>query len=102
MTVFHNDGLFDRSNVEFADGAVVAYDKRTSIPRMRHIDYGLGILDSRALDLVPDDRPADLADLYAQLLRDGQLAAYEVHERFYEIGSAAGLDETRRILGVRV
>jgi N-acetyl-alpha-D-muramate 1-phosphate uridylyltransferase len=98
MTVYRNDGSFDRSNIEFADGSIVAYDKRTFTPRMCHIDYGLGVLDRRALDLVPSDREADLADLYAQLLKTGQLAAYEVRERFYEIGSQAGLAETRRLL----
>jgi NDP-sugar pyrophosphorylase family protein len=98
MTVFRNDGHWDRSNIEFADGAIVAYDKRTSTPRMHHIDYGLGVLDSRALDLVPADRPYDLANLYADLLARGQLAAYEVHDRFYEIGSPEGLAETRRVI----
>src|SRR5262245_20898503 len=29
MTVFRNDGQFDASNIEFADGRIVRYDKRT-------------------------------------------------------------------------
>jgi NDP-sugar pyrophosphorylase family protein len=102
MAVYRNAGLFDRSNVEFADGAILAYDKRTPTPRMHHIDYGLGVLGQRALDLVPDERPADLADLYADLLERGQLTAYEVQERFYEIGSAEGLEETRRVLAATI
>jgi NDP-sugar pyrophosphorylase family protein len=101
MTVYRNEGAFDRSNVEFADGAIVAYDKRASSPRMRHIDYGLGVLDGRALDLLGTDRPADLADLYARLLAAGELAAFEVHERFFEIGSPEGLESTRALLAGR-
>ncbi len=42
MTVFRNDGAFDRSNVLFRDGRILRYDKRDSTPEMRHIDYGLG------------------------------------------------------------
>jgi hypothetical protein len=38
----------------------------------------------------------DLADIYQDLLAEDQLAGFEVNERFYEIGSLAGLDETRR------
>jgi len=41
MTVFRNEGRFERSNVEFVDGRLIAYDKRDRTPRMRHVDYGL-------------------------------------------------------------
>ena len=49
MTVFRNEGRWDTSNVEFDDGRILAYDKAPN-PRMRHIDYGLGVLDRRAFD----------------------------------------------------
>jgi hypothetical protein len=37
----------------------------------------------------------DLADVYQDLSLRGKLAGLEVHERFYEIGSRAGLQETK-------
>src|SRR5205823_1192201 len=43
MTVCRNDNQWDTSNVEFAGGEIVAYDKKLRTPRMRHIDYGLGM-----------------------------------------------------------
>lgn len=101
MTVYRNEGRFDTSNVEYADGQIVAYDKKHRTPRMSHIDYGLGVLRASALDTIPEDQPVSLADLYADLLSRGQLAAYEVAERFYEIGSMAGLEETRQYLSGR-
>lgn len=101
MTVYRNEGQFDASNVEFADGRILAYDKRTRTPHMRHIDYGLGVFDARAFDHVPADRPHDLAQLYADLLAADQLAAYELPTRFYEIGSQRGLAETRALLAQR-
>jgi hypothetical protein len=51
--------------------------------------------------MIPDDQPFDLATLYRDLLTRGHLAAYEVEQRFYEIGSLAGLEETRRYLATQ-
>jgi MurNAc alpha-1-phosphate uridylyltransferase len=101
MTVFRNDGRWDTSNILFADGRIVQYDKANRTPGMRHIDYGLGILTARALTPYPANQPFDLAQVYQDLLAAGGLAAFEVSERFYEIGSPAGLAETRALLAAR-
>jgi NDP-sugar pyrophosphorylase family protein len=99
MTVYRNADRWERSNVELdAAGRILRYDKRARSPRMQHVDYGLGVLSSRALELVPDEEPYDLAVLYQQLLERDQLAAVEVSERFYEIGSFDGLEATRQLL----
>jgi MurNAc alpha-1-phosphate uridylyltransferase len=95
MTVFHNDRQFDRSNVDFESGRIRTYNKRHPTPQMRYIDYGLGVFHPSAFEDVPDGQPADLADLYQSLAERGQLAAYEVHQRFFEIGSFEGLQATR-------
>lgn len=87
MTVYRNEDLWDRSNVEFADGRILAYDKRHRSPAMRHIDYGLGVFRREAFS----GGQSDLAALYRDLLEAGQLAGFEVGERFYEIGSFAGI-----------
>lgn len=93
MTVYSNRGQWDSSNVEFADGRIVAYDKKQRTGRMRHIDYGLGAFHASAFDRVPDGMPYDLAVLYQDLLRAGELAAFEAPHRFYEIGSFSGIEE---------
>jgi NDP-sugar pyrophosphorylase family protein len=95
MTVFRNCGLWDRSNVEFENGRIFAYSKKDRTPRMQHIDYGLGVFRAEAFSV---STAPDLADVYAELLRSGQLAAFEVPERFYEIGSPEGLEETAKFL----
>jgi preprotein translocase subunit SecF len=86
--------------VEFSGGTIVQYDKRAPTPRMRHIDYGLGVLAGAALELVPPGQPYDLERLYQQLLARGQLAGYEVSQRFYEAGSFAGLAELEAYLAL--
>jgi NDP-sugar pyrophosphorylase family protein len=96
MTVFRNDDLWDRSNVEYLHGKIIAYDKQNQTSRMRHIDYGLGIFNKLAFEVVPQDQSFDLSKLYRELLDQGKLAAYEVSQRFYEVGSFEGLEEMRR------
>lgn len=91
MTVYHNHGQHDRSNVEFNAGKFIHYDKFNPTPAMEYIDYGLGILSQRAVELIPPQQIYDLAYLYLTLSQEGQLAGYEVHERFYEIGSFDGI-----------
>jgi NDP-sugar pyrophosphorylase family protein len=97
MTVFRNEGQFDVSNVEFTNGRIVRYDKQARTPAMQHIDYGLGVLTPAAFDGYPEG-PLDLAAIYQNLLRRDQLAAFEVFERFYEIGSPEGLADLERHL----
>jgi NDP-sugar pyrophosphorylase family protein len=101
MTVFRNEGKWDSSNVEFEAGKILVYSKSNRTPRMRYIDYGLGLFRGEAFEGLPGGSPHDLAEVYADLLHRNQLAAYEVKERFYEIGSPAGLQETAEYLGAR-
>jgi len=98
MSVFHNLGQWDASNVEFTGGRLIGYDKANRTPRMQHIDYGLGVFRSSAFDAVPVDRPWDLATLYQDLLCRGELAAWESPTRFYEIGSVEGIRELTEFL----
>ena len=100
MTVFRNEGRWDSSNVEYSDGRIIAYDKKNRTPRMEFIDYGLGLLRAEALARIPGGQPFDLAQLYQDLLRDGQLAAFEVKMRFYEIGSLEGIQDLSNYLAV--
>jgi NDP-sugar pyrophosphorylase family protein len=98
MTVYRNQGQWDSSNVEFADGRILAYDKRHRTPRMQHIDYGLGVFRREAFDGIAPGTVKDLAEVYQELLAKEQLSAYEMCERFYEIGSFAGIEELSALL----
>src|SRR3990167_2799251 len=93
MTVFQNKGIWDVSNIEFQNKQILVYDKKNRTAKMHYIDYGLGVITAHAFDAVPPNTPYDLADLYQLLLNKQQLVAHEIHERFYEIGSFAGIKE---------
>lgn len=98
MTVYRNEGEWDTSNVVYGDGRILRYSKRERSPEMQHIDYGLGVLKKEALETIPSGQPYDLAMLYEDLVKREQLAGFEVFERFYEIGTTKGLEETRQFL----
>ncbi len=104
MTVFENHEAYDASNVWFEDGRIRLYSKKEKPPQMRHIDYGLGVFQAAAFANYPREAVVDLATVQADLCSRGRLAGYEIKERFYEIGSPAGLKELDSLLrrqGVR-
>ncbi len=98
MTVFRNEGAWDTSNVHFENGRIVRYDKRERVPEMQHIDYGLGVFRASVFAERPAGEAFDLADVQRGLVAKGALAGHEVFQRFYEIGSHAGLAELETIL----
>ena len=93
MTVYRNEGRYDTSNVVFADGEIRVYDKKVRLPEMHHIDWGLSLFHAAAFEEYAAGVKFDLADVMGRLVATRQLAGFEVQERFYEIGSPAGLAE---------
>jgi NDP-sugar pyrophosphorylase family protein len=98
MTVFRNEGAWDTSNVHYSDGRIVRYDKRERTPEMQHIDYGLGIFRASVFAERPAGEAFDLADIQRELVAKDALAGHEVFQRFYEIGSHAGLAELETLV----
>ena len=67
-------------------------------PEMHHIDYGLGRAHvARPRSPIRRRRRSTWPTSIRICCAAGQLAGYEVDQRFYEIGSPAGLEDTRRV-----
>lgn len=101
MTVYRNDGRFDRSNVVFRSGEILRYEKGLADPPpdMQYIDYGLTVVQRDVIEQrVPSGVVADLAPMFQALSEEGLLAGFEVVERFYEVGSPTGLKELTAVL----
>jgi len=98
MTVYRNDNRLDVSNVQYDGGLIVRYDKQHRTPEMHHIDYGLGAFRASAFAGRGEDESFDLAAVFQDLLAHDDLSVFDVPDRFYEIGSPAGLEETRAYL----
>lgn len=98
ITVFRNENKWGRSNVQFVNNNVILYDKKNHVPGMCHIDYGLGVLKRSIFEYLSEGVPFDLGDIYNDLSLRGELAGFEVRQRFFEIGSIEGLEDFKRFL----
>jgi MurNAc alpha-1-phosphate uridylyltransferase len=98
MVVYKNSNERVRSNVAVRDGRVVLYDKWQPPPDMSYIDNGLSAWAKEILGMIPAGRPFEVERLFQELAPRGEVAAFETDQRFYEIGSKAGLAELRRLL----
>jgi MurNAc alpha-1-phosphate uridylyltransferase len=101
MTVYRNDGKWERSNAVFEHGLVTRYEKGLeAIPDdMCFVDYGLSVFRRSTVDAsIPAEAVVDLADVFTSLSLAGELAGFEANERFYEIGSPDGLVELESLL----
>jgi NDP-sugar pyrophosphorylase family protein len=93
MSVYRNEGRYGRSDVVVEGGFVVVYDKAGRAPGMDWINFGVTALKKEALAAVEPGRVWDETAFYGGLARARQLRAFEVKERFYEIGTPASLEE---------
>jgi NDP-sugar pyrophosphorylase family protein len=93
MVVWRNVDRFERSNVIVEGNLVTAYNKDQKSPDMVYINYGLSVLREEALAFIPAGRPFSQEEFYQTLIDQGELLAFEVEQRFYEIGSPKGLEE---------
>jgi NDP-sugar pyrophosphorylase family protein len=101
MAVLRNDNRWDRSNVAFKDGRLIEYDKHSRRSDLSHIDFGVSVFSRAAFAAFADDSVIDLADICRDLSLSGRLAACEVAQRFYEIGSLQGIAATEQFLSHR-
>lgn len=101
MTVYHNKNKWDKSNILFKNGRIEKYDKKNPIPQMEHLDYGINILRKSIFIDRPYATPFDLSEVYIKLIEKGEVSAFEVFKRFYEIGSIRGIKETEEYLNTK-
>ena len=93
MTVLKNKGRWDKSNAYFKDKCV-KYNKKKPQKNMDYIDYGLNIVRNSIFSDFPSNEVFDLADVFENLSNKSLLAGFEIYDRFYEIGSINGLNDT--------
>lgn len=98
LTVFANKNDYDQSNIEIQNGFIVQYSKTKSTVKFKYIDYGLSILSQKIFSEFEKLDNFDLGEVYKKLVDDKKLGYIEVFNRFYEIGSLKGLEETRNHL----
>lgn len=101
MTIYRNRNALESSNIFMKDGKIARYSKTKRDPAMEHIDYGLIVIHREVFDACPASEPFDLSLVLGRAADAGLVAAYEVQERFYEIGSPKGIQETEEYIRQR-
>lgn len=96
MTVYRNANRYGRSNVAIKRGWVTVYDRTQG--DFLHIHAGLTVIERKALETVASDRFMPMDEIYQGLVASRNLACFILRQRFYEIGSLAGLADLERYL----
>ncbi len=98
MTVYKNHDRYGRSNTEIEGTLVKKFSKKEKTADMVYIEYGVDLFRKEALDMIPENESYSLDDLFPRLIGREELLAFEVNDRFYEIGSLQGLREFERFI----
>lgn len=98
MVVFENHDLYGKSDVAVKDGYVTDYDKGGRTEGMVWVNFGVTALRKHALSLIPPARECGEEEFYRELILRKELLAYQVSDRFYEIGSPKALTEFERFI----
>lgn len=98
MAVFENHNKFGKSDLVVEGGRVLRYDKRGAGAGMDWVNFGVSALRKSALALVPTGRECGEEEFYGELIKRGELLAFPVEDRFYEIGTPGSLKEFERFI----
>lgn len=98
MCVYKNFDRYDRSNVALNGELVKKFSKEEKTGDMVCIDYGANIFRKEILQMIPKGEFCSLEDIFPKLVEMGELLAYEVQERFYEIGSPQGIKDFKEFI----
>lgn len=93
MVVYRNDNQFDTSDVFVEGGRVRAYQKQPSLPGACYINDGLHIIRRESIAVIGAGERMSLQQFLQPIITRGGLVAWETQQRFFEIGSFAGLKE---------
>jgi N-acetyl-alpha-D-muramate 1-phosphate uridylyltransferase len=97
MAVYENHGRHGRSDVVVSGGRVVKYDKGGGVG-MEWVNFGVSALRKGALAVIPPETEFGEEAFYGELIRQNELMAFPVEDRFYEIGTPASLGEFERFI----
>jgi NDP-sugar pyrophosphorylase family protein len=99
MCVYRNEGRWDTSNVRVEGDRVVFYSKSAGPGEADSIDYGLSAYRRSVIEEYRDATlPLDLSLVQQEMVRRGEMGAFVVPGRFYEIGKPEGLAELNALL----
>lgn len=98
VTVYRNENKYVQSNLKIEGKYIAKYVKGDG-KNLEYVDYGLSYWDAQVfLDAALSDR-FDLQEVYSGLISKRELHCFKVDQRFYEVGSIAGIEELTNFIG---
>ncbi len=94
MTTLENRDHWETSNVDIEAGLVTAYEKGAPPGTFRWIDYGMLLLRRSAFAGFAVGSTFDLSDVLRRLVARRRLGAFDVSERFHDVGTEEAWRET--------
>jgi histidinol-phosphate phosphatase family protein len=94
MTTLENRDRWETSNVDVEGGLVTAYEKGAPPGTYRWIDYGMLLFRGSAFADFAAGSTFDLGDVLRPLVDRRRLGAFEVSERFHDVGTEEAWRET--------
>ena len=100
LVISHNSDPFARGNITIdKDSNIIRYEKDGSNSRLKYIDAGVGVLSKDILTFLGQHEITSLEkEGFPELIKHKELAGFITDERFYDIGTVAGLNKFRRRL----
>ncbi len=98
MAILRNQNTWDQSNASF-DGTYVTHYEKGKVDRdLQYIDYGVSLFYKDDFMQLAPRESFDLSEVMIPLVRLKKMVGYEVFQRFYEIGTLQGMNETENFL----
>jgi len=98
MVVYENHDFYGKSDIAVKDGYVTNYDKVGRSEGMVWVNFGVTALRKRALSFIPPAKECGEEEFYRELILRKELLAFQVSDRFYEIGSPHALKEFEQFI----
>jgi len=94
MTVWKNSDFLETSNVTISRSQVIRYEKQAQPGSHQWIDFGLIRFDRGDFLGFAADETWDLSEVLIRLIEAGELGAWEVATRFWDVGTPQALTST--------
>jgi NDP-sugar pyrophosphorylase family protein len=99
VTVYTNSDNIVFNNIAVSkSNIIVDYNKHNS-KEMTHVDAGASVFSKKVLDIIPNNQVCSLEEeIFPKLIKDQDLFAFPINQRFYDMGDFTGLEKINQIL----
>ena len=97
LVAYENPDRALENNLALGSDRLVTAYHRHNPAGLTHVDAGLGVFSKRVLQFIPSALRVSLEEeVYPMLIHRNQLAGFSTPQRFYDMGSFAGLEALER------